>query len=200
MHNTHAHFYGAMERSQASYDFISRSLITQHSRDRGGRHDWCPPLQMRDVQTQTFSLPPEISYTSTGVCRLQRTGIPSYHRRRQQQMHSRMCRRACGHVHVVHGYGCVRKHTHVCAAMCWCVCVRERICMHPQKCSRKRTARSAPFPITLPGERRKGRGQELAVTPVPRTSSGPIRQLKLDVCALSASSNSYKGLQLSESC
>jgi len=95
MHNTHAHFYGAMERSQASYDFISRSLITQHSRDRGGRRDWCPPLQMRDVQTQTFSLPPEISYASTGVCRLQRTGIPSYHRRRQQQMHSRMCRRAC---------------------------------------------------------------------------------------------------------
>ena len=50
---------------------------------------------MRDVQTQTFSLPPEISYASTGVCRLQRTGILSYHRRRQQQMHSRMCRRAC---------------------------------------------------------------------------------------------------------
>jgi len=50
-------------------------------------------------------------------------------------------------------------------------------------------ALSAPFPVTLPGERREGRGEELAVTPVPRTSSGPIRQLKLDVCALSASSN-----------
>jgi len=29
-------FCGATERSQASYDFISRSLIRQHGRDRGG--------------------------------------------------------------------------------------------------------------------------------------------------------------------
>jgi len=36
-----------------------------------------------------------------------------------------------------------------------------------------------------------GRGEQLAITPVPRTSSGPVRQLKLDACALSASSNSY---------
>ena len=42
------------------------------------------------------------------------------------------------------------------------------------------------------------RGEQLAVTPVPRTSSGPMQQLKLNVCALSASSNSYKSLQLSE--
>ena len=43
------------------------------------------------------------------------------------------------------------------------------------------------------GGQREGRGEELAVTPVPRTSSGLIRriwQLKLDVCTLSASSNS----------
>jgi len=59
----------------------------------------------------------------------------------------------CGDVHVVHVYGCVRKHTHVCAAMCWRVCVRERICVHPQKRSRKRPALSAPFPITQPGGR-----------------------------------------------
>jgi len=43
---------------------------------------------------------------------------------------------------------------------------------------------SAPFSITPPGECREGRGEELAVTPVPRTSSGPIWQLKLDVCII----------------
>jgi len=33
-------FCGATERSQASYHFISRSLIRQHGRDRaGGRRD-----------------------------------------------------------------------------------------------------------------------------------------------------------------
>jgi len=55
--------------------------------------------------------------------------------------------------------------------------------------------------ISSPGERWEGRGEQLTVTPVPRTSSGPLRrmrQLKLDACALSASCNSYKGLQLSE--
>jgi len=48
------------------------------------------------------------------------------------------------------------------------------------------------------GEWPEGRGEQLAVTPVPRTSSGPMRQLKLDVCALSASSNSYESLQQSK--
>jgi len=47
------------------------------------------------------------------------------------------------------------------------------------------------FLITLPGGWREGRGEQLAVTLVLRTSSGPVRQLKLDVCTLSASSNSY---------
>jgi len=38
-------FCGATERSQASYDFISRSLNRQHGRDRGGgRRDWRLPL------------------------------------------------------------------------------------------------------------------------------------------------------------
>jgi len=46
--------------------------------------------------------------------------------------------------------------------------------------------------ISSPSERREGRGEQLLVTPVPRTSSGPLRlrrmrQLKLDACALSAS-------------
>jgi len=43
-----------------------------------------------------------------------------------------------------------------------------------------------------------GRGEELAVTPMHKTSSGPMWQLKLDACVLSVSSKSYKGLQLSE--
>jgi len=55
------------------------------------------------------------------------------------------------------------------------------------------------FLITLPasGEWRERRREQMAVTPVPRTSSGPMRHmwlLKLDVCMTSASSNSYKGL------
>jgi len=46
------------------------------------------------------------------------------------------------------------------------------------------------------GEQREGRREQLTVMPVPRTSSGPVWQLKLNMCALSASSNSYKILQL----
>ena len=52
--------------------------------------------------------------------------------------------------------------------------------------------------LLLLGERREGRGEQLAVTSVPRTSSGPMRHLKLDVCALSASSSSYRSLRQSE--
>jgi len=55
--------------------------------------------------------------------------------------------------------------------------------------------------ISSPSKQREGRGEQLTVMPVPRTSSGPLRrmrQLKLDACTLSASCNSYKGLQLSE--
>jgi len=70
---------------------------------------------------------------------------------------------------------------------------------------RSRSHISAALPVhtivSSPGERREGRGEQLSVTPVPRTSSGPLRrklQLKLDACALSESRNSYKGLQLSE--
>ena len=51
------------------------------------------------------------------------------------------------------------------------------------------------LPVTLPGEWREWRGEQLTVTPVPRTSSGPIRQSKLDICMLLVSGNSYKSLQ-----
>ena len=94
----------------------------------------------------------------------------------------------------------VCKCTHVCAAMCGRGRVRERVCLHSR--SRKRSCphitAAVPvqcayshFLITLPGGLREGRGEQLAVTLVLRTSSGPVRQLKLDVCTLSASSNSY---------
>ena len=48
------------------------------------------------------------------------------------------------------------------------------------------------------GEWQEGSGVQLPVTPVPSMSSGPFWQLKLNVCVPSASSNSYKSLQLSE--
>ena len=35
MHNMHPHFYGVTEQLQASYDFISHSLIMQHGCNRG---------------------------------------------------------------------------------------------------------------------------------------------------------------------
>ena len=100
-----------------------------------------------------------------------------------------------GPVHVVHIYGLV------CAAMCGpvlvCERIHKRVCVRSQTRSRKcpclhiSAALPAPFPITLPGELREGREEQLAVTSVPRTSRGPMGQLKLDMCALSASSNSY---------
>ena len=56
---------------------------------------------------------------------------------------------------------------------------------------RSRSHISAALPVhTIVSFRREGRGEQLSVTPVPRTSSGPlrrIRKLKLDACALSAS-------------
>ena len=50
--------------------------------------------------------------------------------------------------------------------------------------------------FSLPGEWRERRGEQLTVMPVPRTLSGPVLQLKPDVCPMSASSN-FTGLQLS---
>jgi len=41
LYNTHPYFYGATEWSQASYDFISSSLIMRHGRDRDGSR-WRP--------------------------------------------------------------------------------------------------------------------------------------------------------------
>jgi len=183
VHNIHPHFYSATKLSQASYDFISHSPITRHGRDP-------QPSRLMPVSADeryvgaTFLLPPEILYMSTGVCRgpiscLTIVGVGS------KCVHGRIAMRLWMHPQT---YACM--HSKVLTSMC-----PQRVCVSSQTHSRKipclhiSAALSAPFPITLPGERREGRGEELAVTPVPRTSSGPIRQLKLDVCVLSASSN-----------
>jgi len=135
---------------------------------------------VRAVWTQTFSLPPEIPYASTGICR----GPVS-----------------CLTIGII-GSRCVHRRVGVCLWTCphlWTglqtyahmhsnVLTRERFCVCSQTRSRKRpclhisAVLSVPFPITLPGERWEGRGEELTVTRVPRTSSGPIWQWKLDVC------------------
>jgi len=88
--------------------------------------------------------------------------------------------------------------TYVCAAMCGRF--PKRVCALTEKFSSAHLycAACAHNRFLLLSPVNDERGEQLAVTPVPRTSSGPMRQLKLDVCALSASSNSYKGLQLSE--
>ena len=92
----HTHFYSATKLSQASYDFVSHSLIMWHGRDRRGWR-WQPSqltpaaADERCVDVNIF-----VSTRST-VCvhrHLQRTGILSYHRRRRQQMRSRTRRRA----------------------------------------------------------------------------------------------------------
>ena len=82
--------------------------------------------------------------------------------------------------------------------------------MHAPMCSNVRSRKrsrphiSAALPVhtivrlyaLCAGEWRERRGEQLTVMPVPRTLSGPVLQLKPDVCPLSASS-SFTGLQLS---
>jgi len=74
----------------------------------------------------------------------------------------------------------------------------QRVCVRSQMCSRKQphphisAALSAPFPVTLPSEWREGRWDKVAVTPVRRTSSGPVWQLKLDMCALPGQATATK--------
>jgi len=140
---------------------------------------------MRHVQTQTFSLPPEIPYVSTGVCRglVSHLTIGGVGSRADVFTYASAC--ICGRVHVVHVYERINNAS---------VCVHRRVhgnvlvCTSLLRCLCHLLLRSSAN-----GGQREGRGEELAVTPVPRTSSGLIRriwQLKLDVCTLSASSNS----------
>ena len=112
-----------------------------------------------------------------------------------------------GRVHIVHVYGRIRTQTYAhmrrrggvreCVHST-SVCIHRRIHENVLARTALLPGLSAPLPTTLPSVRWKGAREKLAVTLAPRTSSGPIRQLKLNVCALSASSNSYKGLQQSE--
>jgi len=139
-------------------------------------------------------------------------GIQSYHRWRRQlsislQAHSQMCRCA-----FADGFACPRLRTHPQTHACMCISVRMSakvsVCVHGRVEGNVFIRMSAALPvhtiaynrflITLPGERREGREEQLAVTPVPRTLRGPVWQLKLDACALSASSNSYESLPLCE--
>jgi len=98
-----------------------------------------------------------------------------------------VCTAVCGRGHIPE---CVRN-TSVC--VCRRIHGNVLVCMSLLCCLRIRS-----FRITLPGERLEGRGEQLAVTLVPRTSSEPMWQLKLDLYIPSASSNSYKSLQQSE--
>ena len=136
MHNTHPHFYGAMKLSQASYDY--KSFINYMTRrDCGGcRRDWCPPLRIRDVRMQTFSLPPEIPPASAGVCRgpascIAIGGVGSRRVRIGPQMYARM-------------------HSNVRMRTCpWthpqCVCVRSQKHSRKRPCQHISAALSVPF-------------------------------------------------------
>ena len=93
----------------------------------------------------------------------------------------------------------VSANTCTCAQQC--VSVNASVCIHRNVLvctSLLRCCAYNHFLSPANGGWREGRGEQLTVTPVPRTLSGPVLQLKLDVCALSASSNGYKGLQMSE--
>ena len=72
----------------------------------------------------------------------------------------------------IHGRVHVHGNVLVCTSLLCCLCIQS-------------------FPNYSYQRAAGGRGEQLAITPVPRTSSRPVRQLKLDACALSASSNSY---------
>jgi len=101
----------------------------------------------------------------------------------------------CTRMRVVDVYRHIRKHMHVCAAMC----VRERVHRNVLVCtSLLRCCAYNRFLCLAKGGWWEGRGEQLTITPVPRTLNGPLLQLKLDVCLLSASCNSYKGLQMSK--
>jgi len=109
-------------------------------------------------------------------------------------MHAHMCSRDVLYVDVSE-YAQVRE--------CVCVFVHVRVHGFVLVNSLLHCLCTLLFPITLLGRRRtagEGRGELLAVTQVPKTSSGPVRHaaVEADVCVLSASSDSYRSLQLSE--
>jgi len=86
----------------------------------------------------------------------------------------------CGRVHI---YGHIRQCTHVCAAVyrhgfaCECVCVRSRKrsrpCISVALPAHTVVSHCSPCQI-VGGEWRDGMGEQVAVTLVRRTSSGPM--------------------------
>ena len=139
------------------------------------------------------------AFARNTVCvhrRLQWTGIPSYHR---QQMRSRMHRRAFVDASTFTDASAnVHMYTQLCADRT-CPWTRpQRVCVCSHTCSRKHphphisAALSAPFPITLPSGWREGRWDKVVVTPVRRNSTGPVWQLKLDMCWLPGQATATK--------
>ena len=152
----HTHFYSAMKLSQASYDFVSHSIIMWHGHDRRGWR-WQPSqltpaaADERCVDVNIF-----VSTRST-VCvhrHLQRTGILSYYRRRRQQMRSRTRRRAfvdastnirtyaqqCADAYVsvntsVWVHRCVHGNVLVCTSLLHCL--RRFLLLSPANCWRE---------------------------------------------------------------
>ena len=179
------------------------------------------PLQMRDVQMQTFSLPPEIltasaedRYPVLPSAALAVRDITTYkcpqlnarsfastadaeYKLTDAFMDALAC--VCRHVRVITDASSnartTRMHSNVLMPRTHLCAFTETFLSTHLYCTACAYNR---FLITLPGKRREGRGEQLAVTPVPRTSSGPVRQLKLDVCMLLVSSNSYRNPQLSK--
>ena len=134
----------------------------------GGRRNWCLPLQMTDVRTQTFSLLPEILSVSVSIC-IGSVSIPVLpsvasavrHNDLQVQgsVHVRCGRwvSACRHVH---GRVSVRPQTHPCMSsnVRTRACPRMCLCVFPDKnvlirISLLQCLCIQWFLITLPGER-----------------------------------------------
>ena len=86
MHNRYPYFYDAVKLSQASYDFTSPSLIIVTA-----TASRLMPATA-DERCAGANICASVRNTVRVHRRLQRTGVQSYHRRRQQQMHSRMRR------------------------------------------------------------------------------------------------------------
>ena len=139
MHNMHPHFYGAVKLLQASYDFISRSLITWHGRDHGGRRHcrW-------EVWTQAFLLPAEIPYASTGGSRCVHGHVSMHFRTRPRcphlwtRMRINVRTRTCLWTHSQRVV-CVHRRVHGNVLVCTSLlrCLRRFPLLSPANCGRE---------------------------------------------------------------
>jgi len=124
--------------------------------------------------------------------RLKRTDIPSYHRWHRQQMHSRARRHAFVDASALSTFTDASSNVRTYAQQCADVYVsvnmsaNESVCVHRHIQGNALVCTSllcclCRFLLFSPANggrlmaRRDGRGEDVAVTPVPRTSSGPIQ-------------------------